>query len=635
MAKKVQLSALRGLFEQALDEINEQGKDRAGLKKPGDAFAWGYGQNEWPGYPAQRLPPECPVTPLGVDGTTTYFVDPLGQMIAVRVKDQSNAMLHNLFKTETEYLHHHWAAWDNKAGPDGTGGWSSKKIEMQAAWNCLTNVASRKGVFDPMLGVRGRGGWKAGTENAFVWHAGNRIWTMDNGKLVQTGPGEIDGIYYALRSSVMEPWKAEVTRDDGPGAMLLDHLQNWNFERPKLDPLLFLGWMGSALYGAALDWRPWAMTIGDKGVGKSSLQVLQKDLFGPAIHSSANITAAGIYNHLRSDALPVGLDEFENTPDNAGRVQQIIELARQGSSGGMGFRGGADGVGSSFQIRNSFFFSMINPPPMGNQDRSRTVFFDMRRLDAASRAPKLPMAGHALGSMMLRLMMQEWHLFNDLLADWDETLRQAGFDGRQRQTYGTVLAAGHLLAGDAALETLGLPVNDRPALGSMIKSALQTEMADVTDNWRECLEHLFSAVIALWAGGEKPVIGDVLFRLLNNDANMNLADARARLRSAGLGLVEARGWTGRPGYLLGVPKAASGPLASIFDRSKWHGGVWSSALKQAPDQIVIRPAGRKASIRIGVSAVCCTLIDINAYAREFGGLDEIEPALPAELEEIF
>src|SRR5690606_22632710 len=109
-----------------------------------------------------------------------------------------------------------------------------------------------------------------------------------------------------------------------------------------------LGWIGSSLLGGALDVRPIVFTTGGAGVGKSTLHNIIRALFGNVLYTTANTTAAGIYQNLKQDSRPVAVDEFERKAHSS-KEGQIVELARQSYSGAKGYRGGANGEGTEFE----------------------------------------------------------------------------------------------------------------------------------------------------------------------------------------------------------------------------------------------------------------------------------------------
>lgn len=84
---------------------------------------------------------------------------------------------------------------------------------------------------------------------------------------------------------------------------------------------------------------------------------------------------------MRQDSRPVAVDELERKPGGQ-KEQAIIELARQAYSGAKGYRGGANGDGTEFELRSSFMFSAILHPHLGVQDsHARMIILNLNPLD--------------------------------------------------------------------------------------------------------------------------------------------------------------------------------------------------------------------------------------------------------------
>lgn len=604
----------------------------------------GVGAGCWPGHPSDRLPPGCPVVPLGKDGDLTYFIDTLGQLRIVNAHKWGKKILMDLFAEVPNFVI--WA-WPRFGKSDKNGVHPISGVDVDAATACLLKAAAARGLFSPQDRVRGRGAWLHPLTGELVWHSGAQLWMIEGGQLVVRDPGEMAGLFYPRRPPVLEPWRESVGESDDangtPAHALLRAFRTWKWERPALDPLLLLGWLGAALLGGALDWRPPVFITGDRGQGKSTLQGLVKAILGNALHASADTTPAGIYQRVKQDCLPVAVDELEADADNR-RAIGVIKLARLAASGSVMYRGGAEHEGVEFQARNCFAFSSINPPPLGSQDKSRIVLLQLRKIDQGGRAPELPGAIDSYGSRLLRQLMDGWAPGRGrpgwvaTLRAWKESMREVGLDGRVQDTYGTLLAAANLLLGDEAMEEAGMPVTEPRRLGEMLADLTAAERAEQTDNWRSCLEHLLGSTIEAWKGGEKPTIGAILAEL---EAGKIPADtphtvqgdyAGRALAAAGLGLVPrsrlahprrpppARGAPGprpekpdREEWLLAVPN--SSPLVlRLFAGTVWSGGVWTHALKQAPAEIVRRD-WKPGVVKINRVAARCVLVDLQAYDR--------------------
>jgi hypothetical protein len=579
------------------------------------------GPGQWPGAPADRLPPKCPVIPLGVDGKTTYFVDTLGQLIAVGSSEWSKKMLVQLFALQPNYLYWAWPRWS--APKKGPGGRASQinGLEVDDAVQCLLKAAAKRGLFTPMDRVRGRGAWMNASRE-LIWHAGDGLYRVEGKRLTWSRAGEIDGIFYPQRPPVTAPWQEPVDPTDSPAHRIFKALKTWNWERRIVDPLFVLGAIGCQFLGGALEFRPHLFCVGDKGVGKSTLQALVKSVIGSALHTSADTTPAGIYQRVKSDCLPVAIDELEASADNR-RVMGVVALARLASSGAIMFRGGAEHEGVEFQLRNSFFFAAINPPPMTAAERTRMAFVNLSRVDPNAKKDAIAIINEdADGRMILRALMDAWPGFHKRLADWHGALASAGLDQRARDTYGTLLCVANCLLGDEAMEAAGLPLTEEQRLGEVIARETEADRAAATDNWRDCLEFLLGSTIEAWRGGEKPTIGTTIERWeqgIDQIEADNNGGVNHKLALVGLkGREELDVTNGVKRRLLCVPIAGSLGLTKLFAESTWRGGVWASALKQAPGEIVIRDRGNGQNVKINRVTVRCLLVDLAAYDAQVG-----------------
>lgn len=591
------------------DAIATLGRGKPAEDPAPDRSRGGIKAGQWPGAPADILPPGCPVIPLGVDGKVSYFIDTLGQLVPVASSEWSKKMLLQLFATQPNYLYWAWPRFAQKT-------FAINGLEVDDAMQCLIKAAALRGMFSPADRVRGGGAWESKAGD-LLWHAGDRIYRVAGSKLEAAAPGEIEGIFYPQRPAGVVPWQEPVDPAKSPVGELLDQLRSWNWERPVLDPLLVIGWLGCAFAGGALPWRPHLVTTGDKGVGKSTLHHLVKEILGASLHSTAETTPAGIYQRVKQDSLPVAIDELEAGADNR-RVMALVSLARLASSGAVMYRGGSEHVGVEFQLRNTFFMSAINPPPLEPADRSRLALLNLGKLDPASVRKPPTVTAELIGRMILRCVMDGWPTYRQQLAYWRGVLHEAGMDSRGQDTWGTLLTMSNLLLGDERMEAAGLPVADPQRLGRLVARATAMERAEATDNWVDCLNHLLGSTIEAWKSGERPTIGHVLEewegeRLSHEAANDRLGLVGLRCRDEEIaGEYDVRGQLKRR-HLLVVPVGTTPTLARIYQNSKWSSGVWSTALKQAPKHIVIRDRRNGQNVKINRTVVRCIFVDLDAF----------------------
>lgn len=567
---------------------------------------------QWDGAPSAKLPPGCPVVPLGKSGKTSFFIDSSGEMIAVATNEWGKKMLLQLFACCPNYVTWAWPRWsDAKKGTPVING-----VDVDDACACLMKAAADKGLFDPVGRVRGRGAWST-YNGKLLWHAGEALFMVEGKKLMRAATGEYEGIFYTRRPGTMEPWPEPVPADDSPARKIFKALTSWSWERPVLDPLIVLGDLGVMLIGGALPWRPHIAFMGDAGTGKSTLNGkwgLIKTLLGDVLIDAANATEAGVRQHMGLDSLPVAIDEFEGSEDNR-RVNGILDLARIAASGGRLLRGGQDHKGVEFIALNAFCCSGVNLPPMKNTDKSRFAILNLNKLKTDGAPP--PKVEAVEGRMILRALMDAWSEFDTTLADWRRVLHHAGLDSRAQDTYGTLFAMAQLLLGFEEMEDLGLPVTDAERLGQMIAEATASERAERIENWRACLERLFGVPIEAWKGGEKPTIGLALENL--EDRTWSMEAASERLTVAGVRVIEEPApdlAAGKVRYLLCVPHN-SPALERLFQGSRWAGGGWAGALRQGRDSGAIRKDDKV--VRINRAPARCAVVDLMAYDKVVEG----------------
>ncbi len=615
MARRTQ-TGVRGIRAQFMDATRRLEERRSIADPDPNEPRDGIKPGQWMGAPYGRMPPECPVKVLGHNGNITYCVSATGQLHAVERWDMH--VLTSLFAPYVNYLHWAWPAFKKVKSEDSDGQeitiYKVDRVERDKAMICLVTEGKRRGLFDPEKRVRGRGGWIA-ANGRFVWNSGEYLWMInDKGELQAAEPGELDDYLYTRAPDVDRPWEMPVTQEESPAQSLLETLRTWNWERPYLDPVLFLGWVVCAYMGGALAWRPHIFTTGGAGVGKSTLHKIVQGILNDCVFALVDTTAAGIYQHVKQDSLPVTLDELE-AKKNSSKAVAVIELMRLASSGGRMARGGANHDGTTFQARSCFLGSAIIPPPMGVQDKTRMATLNLKRLE--KKQGKEPVVHDTDGRMILRQVMDGFETFGrEILPDWKTTLHLAGCDARAMDTYGTLLAAAELVVGKETLEEIGLEVSDQERLAAVLQAALASEFTEQVEKWQECLERLMATPLDAHRSGEKMTVGRVIMEFEAGEL-FDLKASQRHLALAGLGLRKAEA-AGLGPYLC-VPTGKHPALLKIFQDSDFLEGGWSTALKQAPETIVLRGLGNKQIQKIDRSPTHCLLIDLAAYDKHVEG----------------
>jgi len=585
----------------------------------------------------------CPVVPLGIEGEFYHLIDSAGQFRSMIAGDLSHAGMQGLFALTPNWPQWAWPRYGRAAAPkegEKPAPPPIKSFDDDKARSALMLACSRRGLFSPSDKLRGRGMWltKGG---GLIYHAGEELWTFDQGKgrpvVMETGLHE--GFFYPRFTALPSPWTEKIKPADNPAVSLLETLRLWPWARPLIDPLLMLGWIGVAYLGGALDWRSAVILLGDKGTGKSSLQEGLRDLFGEALFHSADTSAAGIYQAMKQDTRPVALDELEPGTDMR-KVQNVVQLMRDASSGAIGRRGGSDGMASQFQMRSAFLFSAINNPLHQAQDLSRVAALRLWPLkEGQTQAPSID--ADACGRMVLAHLMREWPRFHETRAEYMRALAAGGHDARGQKTYGTLVACADLLLGADAAEKLDVRLTEDLGWWTEHLSAdLLPEIEDAMANWRKMVKALLQGQPDAWRGGRHASVGQCIADLeegervgVAEDKKYGRAEAMRDLAAGGLGIVHAEvvisklaaaldispdaagqklGLMKDDGWLLAVPNAHA-KLKRLLSETDWAGGGWRDALRQCPLPGIMITDKHVNRVLVGGEQERCTLIVMRKY----------------------
>jgi hypothetical protein len=629
-----------------------------------------------------RLPPDCPVTPLG------YSADMQGNQICYYL--DSNGIIHGLgannkhgaggiqmmFGTKgMPFLLREFGKWTapKKERDKETGEWvpipGTSRLDgfkVDKARDALINACQDKGFFVPAGKLRGRGAHRSDAGH-LILHFGDRLLVPKERAtgamegMVWADPGVHGGYVYPAGDPCLRPWAAKVS--DDPAIRLLSFLQTWSWKRPLIDPIFVLGQIGASYLGGALDWRPTCWITGNRGTGKSTLdgkpsrrEGLIGHLLGKGVFNSTDPTPSSIRRMLNNSTVPVIIDEAEAEINND-KILEMVKLARISAGGGDAHRTAQDMSVDAFMIKSSFWFSGIVMPPIPAQDRSRMAVCELRPLRADVIEPdyfhawgskNMPIKEPAsqIGAKLLRRMIDSWGRL-DATVDWFRSaLKSQGHDSRGTDVFGTLLACAWVMLHDNA------PAHEDVIHWlDAVRPDTLVEVSGATSEERGCLEHLLTSIVQSTGGEEREALGDWLGKALSMPL-LEGGDKYARRMGSqfGLKLVNARRYAeardiatgevikkarwgavsfmdGQPGYL--AIAARHEGLGSLYRGTKWASGGWNNVLSRIDGAI----EGVKLKFGSGGAAMSLTATLVPLYAV-FGAGEDGEPdGLPVESRE--
>jgi putative DNA primase/helicase len=247
-------------------------------------------------------------------------------------------------------------------------------FDQLAAADWFNKEANRLGHFDESQ-VKGRGA--SNVDNQLIYHAGDRL--VVGGEIRDLEAVEV-GVYPQGASL---PLPATEGASAAQGALLVKVATAFPWDDPT-SGLLLAGWCALAPLCGALAWRPHLWITGGAGSGKTTVlnEFVLPLLNGSALFVQGNTTEAGLRQKLGHDALPIVMDEGEQSDDRErGRVQDVVTLLRQSSSetGARTLRGTAGGKAMDFMVRSMACIASIQISLQNQADIERFAVLELKQ----------------------------------------------------------------------------------------------------------------------------------------------------------------------------------------------------------------------------------------------------------------
>lgn len=598
----------------AADEAAPPGGPPHEPPPPDDDGGGGGDDDDDPSY--FRVPADSPVQPLGIDGKLFLFIDANKQFVELSHKDFGGHGLSMLFGKHQDYLDAHWPRMNSKREAIG--------LDKEWAVRSFINVCGEKGVFSSDNKIRGVGAW-TDADHRLIWHLGDAVLVVNpDGRHSFEPLGALgDHVYPQGAPQVRPNFKR------GDPAKSIDHLyallQKWAWKRGDLDARLQLGWIGCALIGGALRWRPATWATGGQGTGKSTLDndVLNPVLGGDdGVVQTADATGPGLYQALRKRSTAVLFDELEPRPDNRQKVEATIQLARVSASGARIVRGSPDGTHREFVARAAFRFGSIHITRLEPQDAMRICVLDLQPLGDRKEPVINRREMLELGRDLRRRLVERWKWWPHRLEKWREKLREAGYSARIADTWGTLLAmADHLLAPtndveEATPDEFAIWIDKlKPHLDVLVDAAgsdharlLQTLLTTTVDPYSKGKRWPLSTILSAAAQrrSQTEISTDGEDRLTVDDAHAALESIGMKLGSFKMPRPDDAPADYEDRFILAIAFAnGHTEMNKLLRETKWGAGVYTQTLLRIPgawstQQRVARRKGQCAMVPLDI-----------------------------------
>jgi len=221
------------------------------------------------------------------------------------------------------------------------------------------------------------------------------------------------------------------------------------------DRIIVLGYLALCQIFTTQRWRSHVWVRADKGTGKSSiLEFCAEFLMNSILFQDS--TAAGLRQLIGMDSKICLIDEAEG---ESNKTKQLIELARQSSSGGSTkiARGTTMGQALQYKPEMTFFFASIRAAELTPADKSRILEVSMKKplkadLDRNYKRESLMHDALDLSQDLFRFMNDNLDEFNTTRLEIKHALNQLGFDNRFADQHSPILAAYNIMLPKEDLE---------------------------------------------------------------------------------------------------------------------------------------------------------------------------------------
>ena len=379
-------------------------------------------------------------------------------------------------------------------------------IDWNRAKNDVMRDSFAKKQFEPGK-VRGRGIWVENEKLAI--HLGDKLYFETH---EQKDLSEIDSEnIYDPRQAIDIPDKKYF--EAGELQMATRILARFSWEN-EFDRNLFMGWMVCAPLSGMIDWRPHLCLTAQAGSGKTTLitHVVEPALrkFGP--FKVENTTEAGLRQSIRTDAIPILLDEFDTNSLNEKQFNAIMSLLRASSSEGGSVRGTTSGKALKFNAKFSALLAGVNIPNFNEADRTRIAQVSLTKNHKESDWQKFKTEIVSVFNPDFSTKFF-WHVFSAaknfrLSAEIMSTFIQTIADARTGQQYGALLAGYWHFNNSDVIDT----ESAKKLLEDFGKwSQVKIESGDLGESdSNECFDHLMNLVVKTESDREQVTLGGLI-----------------------------------------------------------------------------------------------------------------------------
>lgn len=421
--------------------------------------------------------------------------------------------------------------------------------------------------------IRGVGFWRE--KNAIIYNAGDRCFTIESGKIIETSNIREEGTIYQRSESLPHP--ETIPMSDEEGQAIIDYLNSFAW-REEMGGLILSGFLAQGIMAGFIDTRAHVWINAPAGTGKTFLVSRLKNLLGNySLSFTGGTSEAGIRQKIGSGARLVLLDEMEAANQDKysrQKVEKIMSLVRRATDGETSIIGSKESVPIEFRARSSFLLLSIGNSLQRTADKSRFINLHVRpnkglesfekRDDAANK-----LAGISPGKLIARMMSLASVMATNANLIQQKLSAHPALAGRRAELLGNILAGAYALTHAGIISE---PEIDIYTAAMNTGSLDENQETDAERCLREILE---SRVV-----GNSETVGQVILNYLHGDSSIERQDAKKLLDGIGISVYRPQGGNGSSQMLF--ISAQNRQLSNILRDTDW-GNCWGDVLRNLPE----------------------------------------------------
>lgn len=452
--------------------------------------------------------------------------------------------------------------------------------------------------------IRGLGFWKE--DGVIFYNAGNKCFTVENNKIVETDNIRPSGIIYQRGEPLPHPANKPMNNDEGQ--LLIDYCEAYDW-RGSGSALLLAGFLIQGVLAGYIETRAHIWLNAPAGTGKTILVTQIKKILGNLMLSFTGGTSeAGIRQKIGQGARIVFLDEMETAnQDKSGKqkLEKIMSLVRRATDGETTIMGTLESNPVEFKARSAFMLLSVGHALLREADKSRFINLHILPNQGQESFKKRDNASNKLsrispGKLITRLMLQASTMESNSHAICKVLSEKKSIIGRRAELLSMLLAGAY-----------GLTHETEILQEDIVKYIGNIDMISISDILESDAERCLREILESRIQYNSETIGTLVNRLIQKieDSTVNYGNAKEILQEIGISHYQPNQKNSLNMLFI---SSKNRQLANILQDTDWASS-WGDVLRNYPSARYLGEKRLKGSKHKGIAIPLADIKPLLSY----------------------